>query len=48
MSEELSYRVVEMWRVLGRRQTSRVFVDEGIAAKGSVESGEETPDLSRA
>jgi hypothetical protein len=39
--------VVEMWKASGRQRALRVFVDEGIAAEGSVEGGEETQDLSR-
>jgi hypothetical protein len=39
--------VVEMWKASGRQRALRVFADEGIAAEGSVEGGEETQDLSR-
>jgi hypothetical protein len=47
-SEERSCGVVvEMWRASGRQRASRVFADEGIAAEGSVEGGEETQDLPR-
>jgi hypothetical protein len=33
--KEPSYIVVEIWRTFERQQTSRAFIDEGIAAKAT-------------